>query len=61
MDDAKKIVVISDGSGQTAKRLMDAVLSQYAHKDVEYSIVETYQEIREKRQCDEIMDRIDDE
>ena len=61
MDDTKKIVVISDGTGQTAKRLMDAVLSQYAHKGIEYTIVRTYQEVRGKERCNEILEKIDDE
>ncbi|MBU8933364.1 MAG: kinase/pyrophosphorylase [candidate division Zixibacteria bacterium] len=61
MDDTKKIVVISDGTGQTAKRLMDAVLSQYAYKEIEYTVLRTYQEVRGMERCDEILDEIDDQ
>ncbi|MEA2030516.1 MAG: pyruvate, phosphate dikinase/phosphoenolpyruvate synthase regulator [candidate division Zixibacteria bacterium] len=60
MNDIKKIVIISDGTGRTAKRLMDAVLSQYARKNIEYTLVNTYQEVRRTEQCDEILKQIDD-
>ncbi len=57
----KKIVIISDGTGQTAKRLMDAVLSQYSNKQVEYSLVDIYREIRSKRALDKVLGDIDNE
>ncbi len=61
MCDYKKIVVLSDGTGQTARRLMDAVLAQYEHEDVEYSLEHTYQNVRDKKSFDTILDKIDDD
>lgn len=60
MDDVKKIVIISDGTGQTAKRLMDAVLSQYSQEEVEFRLERTYQNIRTPRAFDKILDEITD-
>ncbi len=61
MDETKKIVIISDGTGKTARRLMDAVLAQYAHQDIEYSLVKTYSEVRAKKQINRILQEIDDD
>ena len=61
MCDYKKIVVLSDGTGQTAKRLMDAVLAQYDHEDVEYSLEDTFQNVRDKKSFDNILDKINDD
>ena len=33
---AKKIVIISDGTGKTARRLLDAVLAQYSLDSLDY-------------------------
>jgi [pyruvate, water dikinase]-phosphate phosphotransferase / [pyruvate, water dikinase] kinase len=49
MSEEKKIVIISDGTGKTAKRLMDAVLAQYSQKDVGFSLQNIYAEVRDKR------------
>jgi len=49
MSEEKKIVIISDGTGKTAKRLMDAVLAQYSQKDVGFSLRNIYAEVRDKR------------
>lgn len=57
-DDVKRIVVVSDGTGKTARRLMDAVLSQYADQEVQYSLVNTYQEVRTSAQIDNIVSEI---
>jgi [pyruvate, water dikinase]-phosphate phosphotransferase / [pyruvate, water dikinase] kinase len=57
-DEIKSIVIISDGTGKTARRLMDAVLSQYADQEVRYSVVKTYQEVRTRRQVDAILKEI---
>lgn len=57
-NDVKKIVVISDGTGKTARRLMDAVLSQYADLEVQYKLVNTYQEVRTRRQVAAILQEI---
>ena len=56
---AKKIVIISDGTGKTAKRLLDAVLAQYSPNEVDYSLVDTYQEIRDHKSFDRILQHID--
>jgi regulator of PEP synthase PpsR (kinase-PPPase family) len=59
MSDEKKIVIISDGSGQTAKRLMDAVLVQYYQKDLKFSLTNFYPQVRNKHQMDSILLQID--
>lgn len=59
MCEAKKIVIVSDGTGKTAQRLMDAVLAQYAEGEVGYSVVETYQQVRNKETLDKILLEID--
>jgi regulator of PEP synthase PpsR (kinase-PPPase family) len=59
MCEEKKIVIISDGTGKTAERLMDAVLAQYSANDVGYSLVETYQQVRDKERLDKILLDID--
>jgi regulator of PEP synthase PpsR (kinase-PPPase family) len=59
MSKAKKIVIISDGSGRTAKRLMDAVLVQYDQTDTRYSSVNTYSQVRSKKELDRILREID--
>lgn len=58
-EEVKKIVIVSDGTGKTARRLMDAVLAQYSDHAV-FSVVETFQEVRTKEQVDSILKRIDD-
>lgn len=57
----KKIVIVSDGTGKTAKRLLDSVLSQYAQKNVRFSLVDIYHDIREQRTFDRIVQQIDSE
>jgi regulator of PEP synthase PpsR (kinase-PPPase family) len=57
--DEKKIVIISDGSGRTAKRLMDAVLVQYYQKDLRFSLTNIYAQIRNKQRIDSILLEID--
>ena len=59
MSKAKKIVIISDGSGRTAKRLMDAVLVQYDQSDTRYSSVNIFSQVRSKRELDRILQEID--
>ncbi len=60
-DALKRIVIISDGTGKTARRLMDAVLAQYEHHDVDYSLVRTYQEVRTRKQFDDILAEIEND
>jgi [pyruvate, water dikinase]-phosphate phosphotransferase / [pyruvate, water dikinase] kinase len=50
---------VSDGTGKTARRLMDAVLAQYSDH-VLFSVVDTFKEVRTKEQVDTILKRIDD-
>jgi len=58
-DEVKKIVIVSDGTGKTARRLMDAVLAQYSDH-VLFSVVDTFQQVRTKERVDGILKRIDD-
>jgi [pyruvate, water dikinase]-phosphate phosphotransferase / [pyruvate, water dikinase] kinase len=58
-DEIKKIVIVSDGTGKTARRLMDAVLAQYSDH-VLFSVVDTFQQVRTKERVDSILKRIDD-
>ena len=61
MSDEHKIVIVSDGTGKTAKRLMDAVLAQYSKNGVAYSIVDIYQNVRDKKTVNAILQVIEDE
>ena len=61
INESKKIVIVSDSTGGTAKRLMDAVLVQYGQTDVEYLIEHTYQQVRTKEDIDSILVEIEDE
>jgi regulator of PEP synthase PpsR (kinase-PPPase family) len=58
MEEAKKIAIISDGTGKTAKRLMDAILVQYAEKEVDYSLKNIYAEVRTKKRLNEVLSEI---
>ena len=60
-DDVKKIVIVSDGTGHTAKRLMDAVLAHYAGSDVQFALVDTFQRVRLKETLEGILNRVDDD
>jgi len=60
MDDPKKIIILSDGTGKTAKRLMDAVLAQYSENAHDYRLEHIYQEVRDKKTLDRIIKSIDD-
>ncbi len=59
MADEKKIVIISDGTGRTAKRLMDAVIVQYYQKDLHFSLSNIYTQVRNERQIDGILLELD--
>jgi len=56
---AKKIVVASDGTGRTAKRLMDAVLVQYNQANLHYTVPSIYQKVRTRKSVDRILGEID--
>jgi regulator of PEP synthase PpsR (kinase-PPPase family) len=60
MDDPKKIIILSDGTGKTAKRLMDAVLAQYSQYALDYDLDNIYKKVRDKKSVDEILESIDD-
>jgi hypothetical protein len=57
-NDVKEIVVISDGTGRTARRLMDAVLVQYSGHPVAFRVKNTYTHVRTAQQLDSIMPEI---
>jgi len=61
MDETKNIVIISDGTGKTARRLMDAVLIQYYEKDIEFSLVNTYPQVRNPKKVDFVLEQIKDD
>ena len=61
MSETKLIVIISDGTGKTARRLMDAVLSQYSESSVDYQLLAIYPEVRTKKAVDKVLNEIDDE
>jgi len=57
-EDIKKIVIVSDGTGRTAKRLMDAVLVQYSRADASFELEGIFQRVRTQRAVDDILDDI---
>lgn len=61
MHEVKKIVIVSDGTGKTAKRLMDAVLAQYHYRELAFPIVNVYRAVRTTKAIDEILREIQDE
>lgn len=61
MHEVKKIVIISDGTGKTAKRLMDAVLAQYHYHELAFPVVNIFREVRSTKAIDQILREIQDE
>lgn len=61
MDKSKRIIIVSDSTGRTAKRLLDAVLSQYDNLKIAFHIKKTYQSITTKEQIDAIVSEITDD
>ncbi len=61
MDRGKKIIIVSDGTGRTAKRLLDAVLSQYADQKIAFHIKKTYQNTTTKELIDAIVEEVTDD
>ncbi|MFZ5979807.1 MAG: pyruvate, water dikinase regulatory protein [Candidatus Zixiibacteriota bacterium] len=59
--ETKKIIIISDSTGKTAKRLMDAVLAQYADKKVNYEIQNIFQNVRDEKQLQDILKNINND
>jgi [pyruvate, water dikinase]-phosphate phosphotransferase / [pyruvate, water dikinase] kinase len=60
-DKTKKIIIISDGTGKTAKRLLDAVLAQYSQDKVNFSLTDTYHDIRDKKSFDRILKHLEED
>ena len=58
MDSVKKIIIISDGTGQTAKRLLDAVLAQYTDHQDRFAVENIYPEVRTRKRIEEILKSI---
>ncbi|MCD6249757.1 MAG: kinase/pyrophosphorylase [candidate division Zixibacteria bacterium] len=56
----KKIVIISDSSGRTAKRLLDSVLVQYHKENLSFTVERTYSEVRLKRDLNQVFENIDE-
>jgi len=56
---AKKIIVISDGTGKTAKRLMDAILAHYAEAEVNFVVENIFQNVRTIEKLNEILTGVD--
>ena len=60
-DEVKKIIIVSDGTGKTAHRLMDAVLAQYSPDEVDFTLERVYQQVRDTAMLDKIVEEVDDE
>jgi hypothetical protein len=56
----KKIVVVSDGSGRTAQRLLDAVLIQYQQEELGFAVERVFPEARSRRDISLVLESIDD-
>ncbi len=54
MGDVKKIIVVSDGTGRTAKRLMDAVLSQYVGHESQFRVEGIHSSVRTIKALDKM-------
>jgi len=61
MQEEHNIVIVSDGTGRTARRLMDAVLVQYEQTDLQFSLTQIYQQVRSKKALAKILREIDEE
>jgi len=61
MQEEHNIVIVSDGTGRTARRLMDAVLVQYEQTDLQFSLTQIYQQVRSKKALAKILREIDAE
>jgi regulator of PEP synthase PpsR (kinase-PPPase family) len=57
-NDLKKIIIVSDGTGKTAKRLMDAVLAQYDEHKVNFIVEYIFQEVRTKQRANAIFKKM---
>jgi regulator of PEP synthase PpsR (kinase-PPPase family) len=55
----KKIIIVSDGTGRTARRLMDAVLAQYSGHETECRLEKTYSGVRSLKDLAAVMDEME--
>lgn len=58
ISELKKIIIVSDGTGKTAKRLMDAVLAQYNEYKINFVVENIFQEVRTKQRANAILKKI---
>jgi regulator of PEP synthase PpsR (kinase-PPPase family) len=61
MGDTKKIVIISGGTGETALRLMHAILAHYPEADIDYALEKTHRYVRSTEQLEKILSEIPDD
>ncbi len=61
MPETKHVIIISDGTGQTAQRLMDAVFSHFYGEDINFDLARVYQQVRTKETIDKTLDEIFDD
>jgi regulator of PEP synthase PpsR (kinase-PPPase family) len=61
LSELKRIIIISDGTGATAKRLLDAVLAQHQENRAEYSLENVFTGVRDRKRLAAILDAIDGE
>jgi len=60
-DESKKIIIISDGTGRTAKRLLDAILAQYAGHEVAFDRESIYSGVRTITELNKILASLEGE
>jgi len=61
LTELKRIIIISDGTGATAKRLLDAVLAQHQETRAEYALENVFTGVRDRKRLAAILDTIDNE
>ncbi len=61
MDNTKRIVIISEGTGETAQRLMHAILAHYAEADIDYTLEKIHRHVRSKDRLDRILGQVSDD
>ena len=58
LHEVKKIIIISDGTGETARRLMDSIGAHYLSSGIPFVLEEIHQRVRTIKQVDKIMKKI---
>ncbi len=61
MAHAHHIVIVSDGTGRTAQRLMDSVLVQFKGDDINLTLDKTFERIRDKKAVDRVLGEVRDD